>query len=303
MIADTIPLDRITVRPWCERPLSKLADDRDRNSIAAHGIQQPLVLVRAGDELLLAKGLRRLRIAESLSKKEVPVIIVDPPKGRTADDYAQELRLALDLNRQDLVPSQKAGIIERLKQPPFGMNNTQVAAYIGIDPDTVTNLLAVKSYRKPIVQAIDSGRLTMQSARVFVGMSPEGQDEVWKRHGEELMSSTGGRMHKVLRRQYAPQKFPQFYRDAELVARRLKRSAGGKSARKRTGLTENEKRRLSVSLELMETRIDTGRKEIKFYDTANRMCIPIIAAIVRDEELLALFPADELKAWSELFVP
>lgn len=303
MTSDLLSLDRITVPPWCERPQNRVADDRDRNSIQKSGIQQPLVTVRDGDSLLLADGLRRLRIARTLDIDKVPVVIVDPPRGQTADAYARELRLVLDLHRQDLVPSQKADIIETLKGPPFLMNNTQVAAYIGIDPDTVTNLLAVKSYRKPISQAIDEGRLTMQSARVFVGMTPEGQDEVWKKHGKELQSATGGKLHKVLRKQYAPQKFPHFYRDARLVAERLKRSAGPRAVRKRTGLTTNEKRRLSTSLEVAEIEVERAQKEIKFYEAANRLCIPIIAAITRDEELLSLFPADELKRWAEVYVP
>lgn len=303
MTSDTISPDRITVPVWCERDPNSRADDRDTTSIQKVGIQQPLCLVRDGDTLLLAKGLRRLRIARSLALEKVPVLIVDPPEGRTADSYARELRLALDIHRQDLVPSQKAELIERLKAAPFNMSNVQVAAYIGIDPDTVTNLLAVKSYQKPIRQAIDAGRLTMQSARVFTGMSPEGQERVWKRHGDELMSSTGGRLHKALRKQYSPEKFPKFYRDPQLVAQRLKRSSGPRSVRKRTGLTDNEKRRLSRSLEVSEMELEQGKRDVKFYDGANRLCIPIIAGILRDEELLVHFPADELKRWAEVYVP
>lgn len=96
MKSQLVSIDRITVPDFVERPLSKVADDRDRQSIAAVGIQQPLVCIADGERLLLAKGLRRLKIARSLGMGKVPVITADLPRGYDAETYVRELRLALD---------------------------------------------------------------------------------------------------------------------------------------------------------------------------------------------------------------
>jgi ParB family chromosome partitioning protein len=156
MNTQIIAVENITIPEWCERPFVKNADDRDRSSIEKNGIQQPLVVLEADGGLVLVKGLRRLRIAKALGLGKVPVITTPVPEGASVDDYGRELRLSLDVHRSDLLPSQKATVIETLKAR-FGMNNKQVAAFLHCDADTCTNVLAIRRYIPPVVAAIDAG--------------------------------------------------------------------------------------------------------------------------------------------------
>lgn len=304
MKSELISTDRIIVLDFVERPHAKVADDRDRRSIEQSGIQQPLVLVEDGDRLLLAKGLRRLRIAKSLGLGKVPIVRETAPKGMSAEDYVRELRLVLDVHRQDLFPSQECALIMELKER-FRMNNTQVAAYLGLDQDTITNKLAVRNYVPAVVDALDSGRLTMQAARVFDGMTEQGQSEVWKRHGADLAALPGGGMHKAIRAEYHPEKFPAFYRNPGLVADRLKRRSGKRQSKGRASLTTNEKRRLQSSLELKEIEIREGNEELKSMKAEIAAATPIVAAIGRSAALTALIPEEmgaELARYSEIYV-
>lgn len=299
MKSELISTDRITVLDAVDRPLSKVPDDRDRRSIEQFGIRQPLVGVRDGERILLAKGLRRLRIAKSLGMGKVPIVLEDAPKGFTPADYVRELRLTLQEHRQDLFPSQKCSLIMELKKR-FGMNNKQVAAYRGIDPDSVTNQLAIANYIRPVVEALDSGRLTMQAARVFDGMTEEGQEEVWRRHGADLSVLPGGGMHKSIRAEYHPDKFAHFYRQPELVASRLSRKSGKRRTKGRSALTSNEKRRLQSSLEMKELEIREGTEEYKAMKTDCVSAAPIVAAIRRSDNLRG-FVREETMAELERF--
>lgn len=303
MKSELIPTDRITVLDFVERPLSKVADDRDRRSIEQLGIKQPLVLVRDGDRLLLAKGLRRLRIAKSLGLGKVPCV-VEKARGGSPADYVRELRLVLQEHRQDLFPSQKCGLVNELKDR-FGMSNKQVAAYLGIDADSVTNWLAVGNYIKPVVEALDSGRLTMQAARVFDGMTEDGQAKVWSLHGSDLAVLPGGGMHKAIRAEYHPEKFAHFYRQPELVADRLQRKSGKRKAKTRPKLTDNEKRRMQSSLDMKELEIREGNEELKAMKAEIAATVPMVAAILRMPVLTAMVPEEmraELERFAEIFV-
>lgn len=299
-----IAADRIIVPDFVERPLSKVADDRDRRSIEAHGIQQPLVLVADGARLLLAKGLRRLRIAKSLGLGKVPYVEAPVPKGYTPEDYVRELRLALDMHRADLLPSQKCALVEDLKQR-FSMQNKQLAAYLGIDQDSVTNWLAVRNYIPEVVVALDRERMTMGAARVFDGMSEKGQQAVWKKHSEELSGSGKAGVHKHIRKLYPPASFPAFYRQPELVASRLARKATKRKAKGAPTITSNEKRRMMSSVELKSIELSEGQGDLKKMETEIQAAIAPIAAIMRAEKLWALVPEDmrpEIERFAEVFI-
>lgn len=303
MNSTIVALDHITVPPYVSRPLSKVADSRDMESVRAVGIQQPLILVQEGDRLLLADGLRRLRIARSLGLGKVPALIYPLPRGEDASAYVSELRFALDFHRQALLPSQKCGLIEQLKER-YGMTNKQVAASLGIDPDSVTNYMAVRNYIAPVVEALDAGRLTQQHARTFDGMTEEGQQYVWKRHSRDLCEGTGADWHKELRAAYGPEKYPQFYRNPDLTKKRLAQKQGKRNGTARPTITHAEKRRLSASLEMKDLELREGAAEEKRLKAEISAAIAPLAAIMRSERLLALVPAEmreEIERFQEIF--
>lgn len=293
----------ITVPTWCRRESKAVRDDLTRKSILEFGIRQPLVLVPDADgRILLADGLLRLEIAETEGISKLPYVLdEDCPDGTAPDDYARKIRFIVNFHRQDLLPSQKAEMIVELKGR-YGMSNAQVAAYLGAAPDSITNWLAVKKYIAPVVEAMDSGRLTMQAARVFDGMTDEGQKAVWRAHGRDLMSGSAG--HKELRAKYAPGEYPRYYRQPELVANRLARKSGARKAVAR-GMSPADKTRLLKSFEVRELELREGEVELARLRREINASIAPIAAILRNEKLLALVPEamrEELRAFAESYV-
>lgn len=291
--------DQLTVLPViAERSTSRVADSFLRNSIEKGGIQQPLIAVRDGERILLVKGMRRLRIAQALDLKRVPVLVYEVPAG-DAEKYVKELRFVL-FHRQDLMPSQKAQLVTTLKDR-FKMTNSQVAAYLGIASDSVTNWQAAQRYLKPIVDAMDAGQLTMQAARVFDGMTETGQKTVWKTHGKDLMLN-GANAHKKYRALYPPASYPAFYHDPNLITRRLKMK-GGK--RTRGGMSAGEKRRLVGSYELREIELREGRAELATLKAQITAAVPLVAATLRNDDALACVPDEmgpELERFGEAYV-
>lgn len=305
MKATTLSIDHIEVPEDVERSHDKVADDLLRKSIEQGGVQQPLVVVPGdGNKYLLVDGLRRLRAARALGIGKVPAVVDTVPKGLTAEEYRRRLRFILDEHRQDLLPSQKAELIETLKKM-FSMNHKQVSAYLGIDQDSVTNWLAVKNYIPEVVTALDTTRLTMRAARTFDGMSEEGQQKVWQAHGKELMEGSGSKLHKSVRAQYPPTEFPSYYREPEMMAQRLARKQGKRKSKARTIIPPDEKKRLMQSLDVKETELRDGQEELKQMKAEINAATPIVAAIFRNEKFLAQVPEEmreELERFAEIYV-
>jgi hypothetical protein len=246
-------------------------------------------------------GIRR---ATELHLASVPVFIHAVPAGEDPDEYRRRLRFILDQHRQDLKPSQKAELMATLKRT-FQMTHRQVAAYLGIDADSVTNWLAIKSYIPPIVDAIDSGRLTMASARTFVGLTTVGQANIWEKHGSDLMQSTGATVHRKLRAQYSPDRLPNYYREPEVIKERLSRKTGKRKSATRASFTPDEKKRLLNSYELKEQELADGQDELKQLKREIAAATPVVAAIIRNERLRSLVPSEmmeELERFAEIYV-
>lgn len=303
MKTQLIPLTSLDAPHEWHRSPSKIDDDALRRSIEEGGIQQPLVVLADGKRFLVVDGIRRMKVAGLLDIAKVPAVVDSVPSGEKAEDYARRIRFILDELRQDLRPSQRAELINRLKAQ-FSMTNTAVAQYLGVDQDSITNWLAVTRYVPEVVSALDRGALTMQAARVFDGMSESGQKKVWKADGTDLMNSAGGRMHKELRAKYPPQKFPHFYKDADKIARRLGK---GKTRRKRIvkpSFTPQEKQRLLTSFEMKDASLKDATADLKQFKAEIAAAAPIVSAIMRNDDLRKLVPDDmlpELERFSEIY--
>lgn len=291
--------DSIAVPDYVDRPYDKVRDSHLLNSIQQTGIQQALVVIEHNGETLLVDGLRRLRIAKTIGLPKVPVVYDEVPKGADVNDHIRRLRFILDQHRQDLTPSQKASFIETLKEM-FSMNHKQVAHYLGIAADSVTNWLAVKQYIDPVREAVDRGAITLHAARVFDGLTEKGQKAIWKAHESELRTEAGSAIHHRLRREYSPDKFPEFYRNPEQTKGRMTRKGAKRKANARPSITPAEKKRLLSSFEMKEIELRDGEEELSTLKRQINAAIAPIGAITRNPDLWRLVP-DEMKPEFERF--
>jgi ParB family chromosome partitioning protein len=137
-------------------------------SIAASGLMQPIVVRPAPDgagQYEVIAGERRWRALERLGKQEAPVIV------RTVGDQeAAELGLVENLQREDLNPMDRAAALRRLADE-FGLTHQNLAARIGLDRATVTNLLRLTELDPETAGLVREGALSAGHARVLVGIS------------------------------------------------------------------------------------------------------------------------------------
>lgn len=137
--------------------LQELAD-----SIKEHGILQPLVVTKAGDEYQLIAGERRLEAAKIIGLTEVPVIIRD-----TSEQEKIELALVENLQRDNLNPVERAYAFKKLVDE-FNFIQQDVAKRIGKSRETVANTLRLLDLPAEIQRAILENKITEGHGRVIL---------------------------------------------------------------------------------------------------------------------------------------
>lgn len=298
-----IPLERIHVPIEYERKDSPREDEALTNSIKRAGVEQPVHVIPEGDDYTLVKGTRRVAISYLCRYPAIPAIIEPPaPEGEDPVAYRNRLRFHLSI-RQDLTPSQQCDfILQTMKE--YNMNQKEIANYLGCDAGTITNKLAIRSYIAPIREAIDKGEITPFHGRSFDGLSEAGQKTVWKTVRNQLPDLSGHQAHRLVRKKFSPQRFPDYYVSAEKTIAKLARKQKPRRSRKRPKLTKSEKDMLANDLDLKETELRDLQTEIRELKRINIITGPIVQAILRNEAIVSMLPADmvpELHRFSEVY--
>lgn len=164
-----------SVRPNPEQPrrsfdpeaLQSLAD-----SIAAHGVLQPVVVVESGDGYTLIAGERRWRASKLLGRETIPAVV------RTANEQEQlELALVENIQRSDLNALEEARAYRHLIDE-FGLTQERVAASIGRSRPAVANTLRILDTAPQVQQAVADGSISGGHARALASLETHGRQEV-----------------------------------------------------------------------------------------------------------------------------
>jgi ParB/RepB/Spo0J family partition protein len=291
IVSDRIPLSLIDVPPEYESKDALVEDDALRKSIEKSGVQQSIVVIPDGDRFVVAKGARRVRISEIIGLKDIPALINEPPPGADVKAYRDRLRMILTQARQDLLPSQRCKMIKQLMKT-FGMKQKDVAEYLGVDAGSITNWLSVDRYIPAVVKAIDTGEITMHSARAFDGMTRHGQRRVWQDERDVLRDMSGADAHKIIRSKYSPQKRPTFYIAPKKTLEKMSRKRGPRAIKARPSLTDAEKKRLSRDLSLREVELEEAKAESATLKKEIALATQPIRAIKHNEDLWSVIPPE-----------
>jgi ParB family chromosome partitioning protein len=163
-----VPVERITRNPFQPR---KTFDTEElaalSTSIRNHGVLQPLVVRQVGDSFQLIAGERRLRAAQEAGMADVPVRVVD-----FNDQQVLEAALVENIQRSDLNPIEKAqGFKEYLSR--FAMTQEQLAARLGLDRTTVSNLVNLLELAAEVQEAVRVGQISLGHAKVLKGVTDQ----------------------------------------------------------------------------------------------------------------------------------
>lgn len=163
---DRLAVGRIKQNPF--QPRKRFDEDelsQLKESIQSHGVLQPLVVRKMGEEFQLIAGERRLRAAQAAGLNEVPVHVVE-----FNDQQVFEAALVENIQRSDLNAVEKAqGFKEYLDR--FQMTHEQLGAKLGLDRTTISNLLGLLSLPREVQDAVRLGQITLGHAKVIKGLT------------------------------------------------------------------------------------------------------------------------------------
>lgn len=131
-------------------------------SIKEKGIIQPIVVRRKGEGYELIAGERRLRAANLLNLKEIPVIIKD-----VADRDSLEISLIENIQRENLNPIEEAHAYQYLIDK-FQVTQEKISEVLGKSRVSITNTLRLLNLPQEIQEEIKKGQLSFAHGRALL---------------------------------------------------------------------------------------------------------------------------------------
>ncbi|MDR2477576.1 MAG: ParB/RepB/Spo0J family partition protein [Treponema sp.] len=144
-----------------EAELRELAD-----SIAEHGIIQPIIAAAVGDgSYIIIAGERRTRAARLAGLAEVPVIIRE-----YTDQKRLEISLIENIQRTDLNPIEEAAAYKNLMDFS-GLSQEEIAARVGKSRPTVANALRLLKLSADVQKSLEQGIISPGHARALLALN------------------------------------------------------------------------------------------------------------------------------------
>lgn len=133
-------------------------------SIATHGVLQPVLVTPREGRYMLVAGERRWRAARLAGLTELPALILDMD-----DKAAAEAALVENLQRSDLNALEEAEGIAHLMSS-FSLTQQQAAERLGRSRPAIANSLRLLQLPQELQQGVRDGRLSSGHARCLAGV-------------------------------------------------------------------------------------------------------------------------------------
>lgn len=148
-------------------------------SIKEHGILQPVVVRKKGNNFELVVGERRFRAAKLAKLEEVPAIIKE-----LNDQQMMELAILENLQREDLTPIEEAEAYQKLMEA-LSLTQEQLAFRLGKSRPHIANHVRLLALPEKVREMISDKELTMGHGRTLLGLRskkliPETAEKVMK---------------------------------------------------------------------------------------------------------------------------
>lgn len=136
-------------------------------SIAEHGLLQPVVVRRVHERYQLVAGERRLRAAIQAGWVDVPVNVIE------ADDRQMaELAIVENLQRKDLSALEKAASFQKYLDE-YGCTQEELAGRLKLDRSTIANLIRLLELPEAVQDSLRRGKITQGHARALLPLGDE----------------------------------------------------------------------------------------------------------------------------------
>jgi ParB family chromosome partitioning protein len=157
-----IAVDRI--RPNPQQPRRSFDSDELAGlaeSIARHGLLQPVVVRESADGYELVVGERRWRAAELAGLETIPAMVKD-----VASRELLETALVENVQRRDLNPIELAMAFRALTEG--GATQEEVGERVGLDRSTIANHLRLLELPRELQQEVETGVLSAGHAKALL---------------------------------------------------------------------------------------------------------------------------------------
>lgn len=155
-------------------------------SIAIHGLLEPLLVKKIGDDIYeIICGERRFRAAKAAKLESVPCLIRD-----VSDDKGYAIALIENLQREDLNPVEMAIAIDQMMQE-CNMTQDDVAKNIGKSRSTVANLLRVLKLEDEPLSCLRANKIDLGHAKLLLSLSGSHQVEACRTIIKKALSVRG----------------------------------------------------------------------------------------------------------------
>lgn len=162
--AQELEVERIQPNPDQPRQIFEHESlDELKRSIQRHGVLQPIIVRREGDQVFLIAGERRWRACRELGMKTIPAIIRE-----SSGQENLELALVENIQRQNLNAIEEAQAYQQLVSR--GLTVEQLADQLGKSRPFVSNRIRLLELEEPIRDAVSRGTITAGHARALLGI-------------------------------------------------------------------------------------------------------------------------------------
>ncbi len=163
--AQLIELDPTEIRPNPKQPRHLFNEEALQElaaSIARDGVQEPVLVRKAGDHYELISGERRVRASVMANMSVIPAVCRE-----VSDRDMLKLGLIENIQREDLNAIEMAQGYQDLMEE-FGWTQEEVSQEVGKKRATVTNMLRLLNLPEVVQEQVADGSLSMGHARAIL---------------------------------------------------------------------------------------------------------------------------------------
>ncbi len=168
-----IPVDRIERNPYQPRTAFEQESLQGlAQSLAAHGVLQPILVTETLDGYRLIAGERRLRAAQIAGLTRIPAIV-----RQTAGRDQLELALVENVQRADLNAMEEARAYHQLADE-FQLSHDEIAVRVGKARSTIANTVRLLELDPSVQASLEHGAISEGHGRCLIGLPPAQQRDL-----------------------------------------------------------------------------------------------------------------------------
>ena len=169
-----LELKIVDVEPNKDQPrkeFDKEKLDELTESIAKHGVIQPIIVTKKGSTYQIVAGERRWRASKQAGLKKIPAIVRDYDEIKV-----MEVALIENLQREDLNPVEEALGYKSLMDN-FELTQDKISERVGKSRSAVANSLRLLNLPEKVLKLLEKGNITTGHAKVILSVSNKTEQE------------------------------------------------------------------------------------------------------------------------------